>query len=241
MKRILLAEDNDHMRELIGDFLEGNGFDVDAKPDGLQAWEAFQTEDYQLVLLDVMMPEMDGFTLCRKIREKENVPILFLTARVQEEDQLRGYHLGADDYILKPFSLPVLLAKCRAILERGQQGGGWMETGGIRLNQDQRRVLCDGEPVTLQSMDFDLLHYFMKNRGRVLTREQILLKLWGYDYSGSDRSVDTHVKKLRRALGRYGKYIRTIFRQGYLFEIQEEEEQKDGIKDPESGFSGSGE
>lgn len=218
MKRILLAEDNGHMRELIADYLEENGFEVDAGADGLQAWELFQTRDYHLVLLDVMMPEMDGFTLCRKIREKEDVPILFLTARIQEEDQLRGYHLGADDYILKPFSLPVLLAKCRVILERNQRGGNWLEAAGIRLNPEQRCVLCDGEPVTLQSMDFDLLCYFMKNQGRILTREQILLKLWGFDYSGSDRSVDTHVKKLRKALGKYGKCIRTMVKLGYLFD-----------------------
>lgn len=218
MKRILLAEDNRYMRELLKDFLDENGFETDTAANGLEAWEMFQTRKYHLILLDVMMPEMDGFTLCRKIREREDVPLLFLTARVQEEDQLRGYRLGADDYILKPFSLPVLAAKCRAILERNCRGGNWLEIGGIRINPDQRQVICDGEPVVLQSLDFDLLYYFMKNPGRVLTREQILLKLWGYDYSGSDRSVDTHVKKLRRALGKYGKYIRTMVKLGYMFE-----------------------
>ena len=226
MKRVLLAEDNAHMRELIGDYLEENGFEVEAAADGLAAWEMFQTGNYQLILLDVMMPEMDGFTLCRNIREKENVPILFLTARVQEEDQLRGYRLGADDYILKPFSLPVLAANCRAILERNG-GGGWLESAGIRLNPRQRQVLCGGEPVALQSLDFDLLYYFMQNPGRILTREQILLKLWGYEYSGSDRSVDTHVKKLRQALGKYGTCIRTIVKQGYLFDGK-----------PEAGYGG---
>lgn len=167
-----------------------------------------------------MMPGMDGFTLCRKIREKEDVPLLFLTARVQEADQLRGYQLGADDYILKPFSLPVLLAKCRAILERNQRRGAWLEASGIRLNPEQRQVLCDGEPIALQALDFELLHYFMKNPGRVLTREQILLKLWGYDYSGSDRSVDTHVKNLRKALGKHGNCIRTIIKTGYVFDAE---------------------
>lgn len=220
MKRILLAEDNEHMRELIQDFLSENEFEVDAKADGLQAWEAIQTRQYHLVLLDVMMPEMDGFTLCQKIREKEDVPLLFLTARVQEEDQLRGYQLGADDYILKPFSLPVLLAKCRAILERDQRRGNWMEASGIRLNPKQRQVLCDGEHIVLQALDFELLYYFMKNPGRVLSREQILLKLWGYDYSGSDRSVDTHVKNLRKALGERGKCIRTIIKIGYVFDTE---------------------
>ena len=218
MKKILLAEDNEHLRELVQDYLSENGFEVDAQADGLSAWEAIQQNDYQLVLLDVMMPKMDGFELCQKIREKENVPILFLTARVQEEDQLRGYQLGADDYILKPFSLPVLLAKCNVILERNNHTGEWMEVGKIRIQPEQKRVICDGENIILQALDFELLYYFMQNPGRVLSREQILVKVWGYDYDGNDRSVDTHVKNLRKALGKYGKSIRTVIKTGYVFE-----------------------
>lgn len=218
MIRILLAEDNDSLRELVHDYLVRNGFEVEAKADGLSAWEALQERDFQLVLLDVMMPELDGFELCRRIREKENVPILFLTARVQEEDQLRGYRLGADDYIMKPFSLPVLLAKCRAILDRMNYTGDWLEAGAIRLSLGTHCLSVDGEQIELQTLDFQLLQYFMQNPGRVLSREQILVKVWGYDYEGSERSVDTHVKNLRKALGRYGKYIRTIVKVGYVFE-----------------------
>lgn len=221
MSRILLAEDNDSLRELVQDFLTQNGFEVDARADGLAAWEIFQERDYQLVLLDVMMPGMDGFELCQRIRERENVPILFLTARVQEEDQLRGYRLGADDYIMKPFSLPVLLAKCRVILERTNRVGDGLEQGEIRLLTGARRLYIEGEPVEVQALDFDLLQYFMQNPGRVLSREQILVKVWGYDYEGSDRSVDTHVKNLRKVLGRYGRYIRTIVKAGYMFEVTE--------------------
>lgn len=218
MKRILLAEDNDNLRELVQDYLESNEFEVDAMADGESAWEAFCENDYQLVLLDVMMPGIDGFELCERIREKENVPILFLTARVQEEDQLRGYGLGADDYIVKPFSLPVLLAKCRVILERNHQFGKWLEVGEIKLNPGERIVMCGDERITLQALDFELLYYLMQNSGRVLTREQILVKVWGYDYEGSDRAVDTHIKNLRKMLGKYGKMIRTVIKSGYVLE-----------------------
>lgn len=218
MSRILLAEDNDSLRELVQDYLVQNGFDVDAEPDGMSAWEVLQEKDYQLVLLDVMMPEMDGFELCRRIRERENIPILFLTARVQEEDQLRGYRLGADDYIVKPFSLPVLLAKCKVILERNNHAGDWLKAGEIELWLGARRLTVNGNEVGLQTLDFDLLRYFMQNQGRVLSREQILVKVWGYDYEGSERSVDTHVKNLRKALGKYGKYIRTVVKAGYMFQ-----------------------
>lgn len=219
MKRILLAEDNTHLRELICDYLSENGFRVDGFKNGQDAWEAVQVSDYDLILLDVMMPEMDGFTLCRKIREAEEVPILFLTARVQEADQLYGYELGADDYIVKPFSLPVLLAKCRVILDRDRQKKICMEAGGIQIYREQKKVIADGNEVILQALDYELLYLLMKNQNRILSREQIIRKLWGYDYDGSERSVDTHVKNLRKALGDKGKYIRTIIKSGYIFKV----------------------
>ncbi len=218
MNRILLAEDNDNLRELITDFLSEHEYEVDAVADGEDAWEMVLTKSYQLILLDVMMPGMDGFTLCRKIRERESVPVLFLTARVLEEDQLRGYKLGADDYILKPFSLRVLLAKCQAVLERYQRGQKYEVQKGLVLNEERQQFFCDGKPVELQSLDYRLLSYFFKNPNRILTREQIILKLWGYEYTGNDRAVDTHVKNVRKALGDYGSCIRTIVKKGYIFE-----------------------
>lgn len=217
MKKIMLAEDNNHLREVVSDYLSDKGYDICAMKDGQTAWEAFQEEKFDLVLLDVMMPGMDGFELCRKIREIESVPILFLTARIQEEDQLRGYNLGADDYILKPFSLPVLYAKCRVILERNHHNGEWIEIRNIKIHPEQRKVICRGKEITLQALDFELLNYFMRNPGRILSREQILVKLWGYDYEGNDRSVDTHIKKLRKALGSEGKEIKTVIKKGYVF------------------------
>ncbi len=218
MHRVLLAEDNDNLRELITDFLMEHDFEVDAMADGEEAWEAVQTKNYQLILLDVMMPGMDGFTLCRKIRERESVPVLFLTARVLEEDQLRGYELGADDYVLKPFSLRVLLAKCQAVLERYEQGKMQKQKHGIWLNKERQQFFCDDKAVQLQSLDYRLLLYFFENPNRILTREQIIVKLWGYEYGGNDRAVDTHVKNLRKALGDYGHCIRTIVKKGYIFE-----------------------
>lgn len=219
MKKILLAEDNDDLRELIEDYLSENGFEVFAMEDGQAAWDVFQEEKFDLVLLDVMMPRMDGFELCKKIRDRENVPILFLTAKVQEEDQLRGYRLGADDYILKPFSLPVLVAKCQVILERNNHAGDWIESGNIKIQPEQGKVMCDDKEISLQALDVELLYYFMQNQGRVLSREQILVKVWGYDYEGNDRSVDTHVKNLRKALGESGKRIKTVIKKGYVFEV----------------------
>ena len=228
MKHILLAEDNDNLRELITDFLSEHCFEVDATADGEAAWEAVQTKSYQLILLDVMMPGMDGFTLCKKIRERESVPVLFMTARILEEDQLHGYVLGADDYILKPFSLKVLLAKCRAVLERYQQGMPKEQKEGLVLDEERQQFLCGGSPVKLQSLDFRLLSYFYQNPNRILTREQIILKLWGYEYDGNDRSVDTHVKNLRKALGDCGHCIRTIVKKGYVFERNKKAENLTG-------------
>lgn len=220
MCRILLAEDNDNLREVMTDYLEDNGFQVTAVPDGAEAWDAFCGQDFRLVLLDVMMPRMNGFEVCRRIRAKEDVPILFLTARVQEEDQLRGYALGADEYIVKPFSLPVLVAKCKAILERA--GGRAMTDAvitapGLSVNTLTGKVTADGEEIELPALDLKLLRYFMANQGRILTREQILDRIWGMDYDGSDRVVDTHIKKLRKALGKQGSHIETVIKEGYRF------------------------
>lgn len=220
MCRILLAEDNDNLREVMTDYLEDNGFQVTAVPDGAEAWDAFCGQDFRLVLLDVMMPRMNGFEVCRRIRAKEDVPILFLTARAQEEDQLRGYALGADEYIVKPFSLPVLVAKCKAILERA--GGRAMTDAvitapGLSVNTLTGKVTADGEEIELPALDFKLLRYFMANQGRILTREQILDRIWGMDYDGSDRVVDTHIKKLRKALGKQGSHIETVIKEGYRF------------------------
>lgn len=218
MKKILLAEDNDNLREIVSDYIESNGFQVVSAENGLEAWEIFETEKFDLILLDVMMPKMDGFELCKKIREIESTPILFLTARVQEEDQLRGYNLGADDYILKPFSLPVLLAKCNVILGKNSVEGNWKQYGNIKINEQTQKVMCGDKEVKLQTLDFRLLEYFALNKGRILSRDQIIVKIWGYDYEGSDRSVDTHIKKLRKALGKEGSAIKTIIKKGYVFE-----------------------
>ena len=220
MKKVLLAEDNNNLRELITDYLSANEIQVDACPDGDMAWEHFQTNQYDLVLLDIMMPGMDGFELCKKIRGQETVPILFITAKVQEADQLYGYEIGADDYIVKPFSLPVLLAKCRAVFARQNNRADFIQSGVVRVYPKQKKVLVDGKSVVLQALDYELLTFLMRNPGVVLSRDQILLKVWGYDYEGNDRSVDTHVKNLRKALGKYGSYIRTIIKSGYVWEVE---------------------
>ncbi len=220
MYRILLAEDNDNLREVVTDYLTGQGYEVDGRADGAGALEAFYENRYQLVLLDVMMPKMNGFEVCRRIRAKEDVPILFLTARVQEQDQLLGYSLGADEYIVKPFSLPVLAAKCKAILERAAgrvMSDDLCTDGELTVNFATRKVSVAGREIELQSLDFDLLRYFLANRGRVLSREQILDRIWGFDYDGSDRVVDTHIKKLRKALGSAGGNIETVIKRGYRY------------------------
>ena len=215
---ILITEDEREIAELIKLYLENESYRVFCAEDGKEALELLEQESIDMAILDIMMPGMDGFTLCRKIRERESVPVLFLTARVLEEDQLRGYELGADDYILKPFSLRVLLAKCQAVLERYQCGMQAEQQKGLWKHEKRQQFFCDGQPVELQSLDFRLLSYFYENPNRILTREQIILKLWGYEYAGNDRSVDTHVKNLRKALGDYGSCIRTIVKKGYIFE-----------------------
>lgn len=216
--KILLAEDHDNLREIIEDYLVVHGYVVESFDNGEDAYYSFLTESYDLVLLDVMMPKMDGFTLCKKIREKEEIPIIFITAKVQEVDQLKGYELGCDDYIIKPFSLPVLLAKCNAIMKRKHYQ--FLERGVLKLNTREKQAYLNDKNLNLKIIDYKILEYFIKNPNIILSREQILLKVWGFDYSGQERSVDTHIKILRKALGPYQKGIKTVIKQGYYFETK---------------------
>ena len=216
--KILLAEEHDKLREIIGDYWVVHGDVVESFDNGEDAYYSFLTESYDLVLLDVMMPKMDGFTLCKKIREKEEIPILFITAKVQEVDQLKGYELGCDDYIIKPFSLPVLLAKCNAIMNRKHYQ--FLERGVLKLNTREKQAYLNNKNLNLKIIDYKILEYFIKNPNMILSREQILLKVWGFDYTGQERSVDTHIKILRKALGPYQKGIKTVIKQGYCFETK---------------------
>lgn len=216
--KILLAEDHDNLREIIEDYLVVHGYVVESFDNGEDAYYSFLTESYDLVLLDVMMPKMDGFTLCKKIREKEEIPILFITAKVQEVDQLKGYELGCDDYIIKPFSLPVLLAKCNTIMNRKHYQ--FLERGVLKLNTREKQAYLNNKNLNLKIIDYKILEYFIKNPNMILSREQILLKVWGFDYTGQERSVDTHIKILRKALGPYQKGIKTVIKQGYCFETK---------------------
>lgn len=216
--KILLAEDHDNLREIIEDYLVVRGYVVESFDNGEDAYYSFLTESYDLVLLDVMMPKMDGFTLCKKIREKEEIPILFITAKVQEVDQLKGYELGCDDYIIKPFSLPVLLAKCNVIMNRKHYQ--FLERGVLKLNTREKQAYLNNKNLNLKIIDYKILEYFIKNPNMILSREQILLKVWGFDYTGQERSVDTHIKILRKALGPYQKGIKTVIKQGYCFETK---------------------
>ena len=228
MNRILLAEDNDSLRELVQDYLAQNGFEADAKADGLSAWEALQEKNYQLVLLDVMMPGMDGFELCRKIRERENVPILFLTARVQEEDQLRGYRLGADDYIEKPFDSKELVARVKAVLRRYKPASVVPENSDekcvqypdLSINLTNYSVLYQGRTIDMPPKELELLYFLAASPNRVFTREQLLDQIWGYEYLGDTRTVDVHIKRLRAKIKDHVQWkIATIWGIGYKFEV----------------------
>ena len=193
--------------------------------DGEEAVHLAEKQDFDLILLDVMMPNMDGFEACRKIRGKKDVPILFLTARTSEEDQLRGFQLEADDYVIKPFSLPVLHARVCALLKRrkGAETGSELRAEGILVNLETREVQVDGEPVSMPPRVYNLLVYLMRNQNRILTRQQILDQVWGEDIFCYDRVVDTTIKKLRHALGDRAGCIRTIVKVGYKFQEEKYE------------------
>ena len=210
------------MRKLVKDFLAREGYTVLEAGDGMEAMDVFYEEkDIALVILDVMMPKMDGWQVCREIRESSKVPIIMLTARSEERDELQGFELGVDEYISKPFSPKILVARVNAILRRslGNAGGDVIEAGGIVVDKAAHIVKIDGAQIELSYKEFELLSYFMENQGIALSREKILNNVWNYDYFGDARTIDTHVKKLRSKLGAKGEYIRTIWGMGYKFEV----------------------
>ena len=220
--KILVVDDESRMRKLVKDFLSKKGFEVIEAENGEQAVDIFfATKDIALILLDVMMPKMDGWEVCREIRKMSQVPIIMLTAKSDEKDELLGFELGVDEYITKPFSPKILVARVEAILRRSNVIGpdDVIEVGGIRLNKAAHEVTVDGEPVELSFKEFELLSYFVTNQGVALSRERILNNVWNYGYFGDARTIDTHVKKLRSKLKDKGEYIKTNWGMGYKFEV----------------------
>ena len=220
--KILVVDDESRMRKLVRDFLEKQNFDVLEAGDGSEALDIFfEHQDIALIILDVMMPKMDGWQVCREVRGYSKVPIIMLTARSDERDELQGFELGVDEYISKPFSPKILVARVEAILRRTNQVSDEeaLEYGGIAIDKAAHVVTIDGNPVDLSYKEFELLSYFMENKGIALSREKILNSVWNYDYFGDARTIDTHVKKLRSKLGEKGELINTVWGMGYKFEV----------------------
>ncbi len=221
--KILVADDESRMRKLIRDYLVREDYEVVEAENGEQALDMFYMDsDISLIILDVMMPKVDGFSVLKEIRETSSIPILMLTAKGEENDVLNGFELGADEYINKPFSPKILMARVNAVLRRSTDeamGKKVVEAGGIQLDVDAHVATNEGKPVELSVKEFELLYYFINNEGIALSREKILNHVWDYDYFGDARTIDTHVKKLRSKLDDKGNYIKTIWGMGYKFEV----------------------
>lgn len=219
--KILVVDDESRMRKLVHDFLAKQDYAVLEAENGEEAVDLFfGQKDISLIILDVMMPKMDGWQVCREIRQYSQVPIIMLTAKSDERDELLGFELGVDEYISKPFSPKILVARVEAILRRSNaQAEERMEAGGIVMDRAAHSVKIDGNPVDLSVKEFELLEYFITNQGVALSRERILNNVWNYDYFGDARTIDTHVKKLRSKMGEKGDYIKTIWGMGYKFEV----------------------
>ncbi len=219
--KILIVEDDARLREVLCDYFRSKGENPTAEADGMEALRLLGESDFDAVLLDIMMPELDGLSVCRAVRRTNDVPIIFLTALSAEEDKLLGYELGADDYVTKPFTMSVLYAKTMALIRRSRRSvlaGDHIEAGGITLEDSTHRVFAGKTEVVLTPKEFSLLRCLMLNRNIVLSREQLLVKCWGYDYEGEARAVDTHIKRLREKLGENAGCIKTVIKAGYKLE-----------------------
>lgn len=220
METVLIVEDEARIRDIVRDYFSAHGLACDLARDGEEALDLLRDHDYDAILLDIFMPNLDGFQVCAAVRRDSQVPILFLTALGNEEDMLRGYALGCDDYVTKPFSLAVLLAKTRALIRRsrGGQETGCLTCGQITVDTASHICTSAGQAVKLSPREYDLLVCLLRNRGQVLSREQLLDKVWGIDFEGDDRTVDVRIRSLRAALGPAGRQIRTVFKAGYRLE-----------------------
>lgn len=220
-KTIMIVEDEQILREIIKDYLLEEGYEVLEADDGKKALALFQEHELDLIILDIMLPELDGWSVCKRIRKVSNVPIIMLTARSDEDDTLMGFELGADDYVTKPYSPAILLARAKRLLESRQtrdQEDDALSSNGISIHFPSRTVTVDGINCSLTHTEFEILAYLMKNKGIIITREQLITKIWGYDFVGDDRTVNSHIRNLRSKLGEHAQHIATIVRSGYKFE-----------------------
>ena len=220
MAKILIVEDEKNMQEIIAEYMQRGGHTCFTADDGMDALLALKSNPVDLMILDIMMPHVDGFSVCRMAREMSSIPIIMLTAKSNEDDKLKGYELGADDYMTKPFSPKVLLAKANALLRRSPALlADTINAGKISINAASHKVFLEGKEITLTHKESELLYFFMSNPGQIFSREQLLNRIWGYDFEGTTRTVDTHIKTLRQKLGSEGRHIVTLIRSGYKFEV----------------------
>ncbi|MGE6345717.1 response regulator transcription factor [Bacillus mycoides] len=223
-RTILIVEDEDILREIMKDYLLNEGYNVLEAIDGKEALSIFEEHEVHLIILDIMLPELDGWAVCRRIRKKSNVPIIMLTARVDEDDTLLGFELGADDYVTKPYSPPILLARAKRLIESRYSStinvstADTLTSSGIHVHFPSRTVTVDGEDISMTHTEFEILTYFMQNQGIVISREQLINKIWGYEFAGDDRTVNSHIRNLRHKLGQKATCIVTVVRTGYKFE-----------------------
>ncbi len=226
MSKILVVDDEPKIREVIKEYAEFNHFEVDEADDGMAAVNKCKENTYDLIIMDIMMPKLDGFTACKEIRKTSDVPIIMLSARGEEYDKLFGFELGIDDYVVKPFSPKELMARVNAVIARHKSHDATfkdtLKFGGLEVNMTARNVFIDGEKLNLTPKEYDLLFYLIQNKNIALSRDKLLADIWGYDFFGDDRTVDTHIKNLRSNLGPYRDYIVTLRGMGYKFEPDDE-------------------
>lgn len=226
-KKILIVDDEKNIRNVIKEYAKFDGFETFEAEDGMQAVEMCRTQDFDLIIMDIMMPKLDGYSAVREIRKTKQIPVIMLSARGEEYDKLFGFELGVDDYVTKPFSPKELLARIRAVMKRSAAPAPAGESNvlkfeGLEINMSGREVFVDGKPVSLTPKEYDLLFYLVRNKGIALSREKLLEEVWGYDFYGDDRTVDTHIKMLRNSLGDYRKFIVTLRGMGYKFDAGRE-------------------